>query len=63
MSAMTTRIEDPIPEWALTLDAPPATVVFNPENSFAEREPLKQHEAFDGHAAIKKGVPCHLCNE
>eukprot|EP00971_Amphidinium_carterae_P240104 4766905-Amphidinium_carterae.1 len=24
---------------------------------------LTEHEAFDGHAAIKKGVPYHLCNE
>eukprot|EP00971_Amphidinium_carterae_P196923 3908449-Amphidinium_carterae.1 len=52
-------VEDSIPEWALELDAPPAPIVYDPQTSFAEREPLKQH----GDAAIKKGCPCHLCRE
>eukprot|EP00971_Amphidinium_carterae_P225346 4469503-Amphidinium_carterae.1 len=63
MSLESLTMEDPIPSWALEMDAPKAPVVYDAETSFAEREPLKEHEAFDGHAAIKKGSPCHLCRE
>eukprot|EP00971_Amphidinium_carterae_P150515 2983661-Amphidinium_carterae.1 len=55
--------EDPIPEWALQMDAPKAPIVLNPETSFAEHAPLEEHEAFDGHATLKKGTPCYLCRE
>eukprot|EP00971_Amphidinium_carterae_P260451 5167263-Amphidinium_carterae.1 len=53
--------EDPIRDWALQMGAPRSPVVFNPETSFAESAPLKVHEAFDGHATLKKGTPCFLC--
>eukprot|EP00971_Amphidinium_carterae_P000696 13738-Amphidinium_carterae.1 len=55
--------EDPIPPWALEMKAPNAPVVYDAETSFAESAPLKEHEEFDGHAAIKKGSPCYLCRE
>eukprot|EP00971_Amphidinium_carterae_P301551 5991281-Amphidinium_carterae.1 len=45
------------------MDAPKSPIVYDPETSFAESEPLIEHEAFDGHATIKKGTPCHLCRE
>eukprot|EP00971_Amphidinium_carterae_P090674 1794857-Amphidinium_carterae.2 len=55
--------DDPIPSWALEMDAPKSPIVYDPETSFAESKPLKEHESFDGHATIKKGTPCHLCLE
>eukprot|EP00971_Amphidinium_carterae_P101692 2012775-Amphidinium_carterae.1 len=55
--------EDPIPDWALQMDAPKSPIVFDPETSFAESAPLREHEAFDGHATLKKGTPCFLCRE
>eukprot|EP00971_Amphidinium_carterae_P348948 6490758-Amphidinium_carterae.2 len=58
-----TIVEEKIPEWAKTFKAPPAPVVSNPQSPFVEDAPLKEHVEFDGHAAIKKGHPCCLCNE
>eukprot|EP00971_Amphidinium_carterae_P241823 4801690-Amphidinium_carterae.3 len=55
--------EEEILEWAKTFKAPPAPVVGQPKTSFVESEPLIEHEEFDGHAAIKKGRACYLCNE
>eukprot|EP00971_Amphidinium_carterae_P028226 555838-Amphidinium_carterae.1 len=55
--------DDEIPEWAKKFNAPPAPIVRQPETSFVESKPLIEHEEFDGHAAIKKGHPCFLCNE
>eukprot|EP00971_Amphidinium_carterae_P335326 6471132-Amphidinium_carterae.1 len=45
------------------MKAPNAPIVYDAETSFAESAPLKEHEEFDGHAAIKKGSPCYLCRE
>eukprot|EP00971_Amphidinium_carterae_P350165 6491412-Amphidinium_carterae.2 len=55
--------EEPIPEWAMNLDAPPAPVVSEPPHPFVEPDPLIERKEFDGHAAIKKGHPCQLCRE
>eukprot|EP00971_Amphidinium_carterae_P100117 1979683-Amphidinium_carterae.1 len=32
--------DDPIPAWALEMDAPKSPIVYDPETSFAESEPL-----------------------
>eukprot|EP00971_Amphidinium_carterae_P006883 135761-Amphidinium_carterae.1 len=55
--------EDEIPDWALEFNAPPAPVVKELELSFVEEKPLVEHEEFYGHAQIKKGHACYVCNE
>eukprot|EP00971_Amphidinium_carterae_P249892 4960105-Amphidinium_carterae.1 len=45
------------------MKVPCGPVVQNAETTFAESEPLKEHDEFDGHAAIRKGSPCYLCRE